>query len=198
MLFCDCLAPTFGSTKPNGMKTASYFVIALLMISASCGESGQKKIISVEKKEVLKQPVQVTANREMAIEVEGMSCEHACGGAIRMALKETGAVDRCSFDFKEDRAKNTAFITFDKDKISADKIISIIEKVNDKQFTTSNPTTKTLDKTEEESSKATTTSNETSSLSRSTSIEEVSEYATEDASIEFPSLIELFSSLVSL
>jgi copper chaperone CopZ len=180
------------------MKTASYFVIAFLLVTSACGESGKKKIISVEKKEVLKQPVQVMANREMSIEVEGMSCEHACGGAIRMALKETGAVDRCSFDFKEDRAKNTAFITFDKDKISADKIISIIEKLNDNQFTTSNPSTKTMDKVEAAPS-ATSTSNETSLLPRkSTPIDEVSEYAHEDASFEFPNLLELFSNLVSL
>lgn len=182
------------------MKTASYFVIALLLVSSACSESGKKKIISVEKKEVLKQSVQVMANREMSIEVEGMSCEHACGGAIRMALKETGAVDRCSFDFKEDRAKNTAFITFDKDKISADKIISIIEKVNNNQFTTSKATTKTLEKANEEETTTTTSSNETSSLPvRRTSVNEVSEYTTpEDASFEFPNLLELFSNLVSL
>lgn len=197
MLFCALQAPTFGSTKPIDMKTASYVVIALLLVSSACSESGKKKIISVEKKEVLKKPVQVMANREMSIEVEGMSCEHACGGAIRMALKETGAVDRCSFDFKEDRAKNTAFITFDKDKISADKIISIIEKVNNKQFTTSKATTKTIEKADEAAT--TTPSNETSSVPvRRASVDEVSEYTPEDASFEFPNLLELFSNLVSL
>ncbi|MES2556340.1 MAG: hypothetical protein V4604_09340 [Bacteroidota bacterium] len=180
------------------MKTTSYFLIALLFVSSACGESGKKKIISVEKKEVLKQPVQVMANRELSIDVEGMSCEHACGGAIRMALKETGAVDRCSFDFKTDRAKNTAFITFDKDKISADKIISIIEKVNNNQFTTSKATTKTLEKAEEETT-TTTSSSEPDSKPERVSPKEVSEYVPEeDHSFEFPNLLELFSNLVSL
>ncbi|HLP56874.1 MAG TPA: hypothetical protein VK151_17690 [Fluviicola sp.] len=180
------------------MKTASYFLIALLFVSTACSESGEKKIISVEKKEVLKQPVKVIANREMSIDVEGMSCEHACGGAIRMALKETGAVDRCSFDFKEGRAKNTAFITFDKDKISADEIISIIEKVNNNQFTTSKASTKTIEKVEDEATQPA-PSTETSALPERTSAQEVSEYVPEeDGSFEFPNLLELFSNLVSL
>ncbi len=196
-MFCACQAPTFECTKPKNMKTASYFLIALLFVSSACSESGEKKIISVEKKEVLKQPVQVMANRELAVEVEGMSCEHACGGAIRMALKETGAVDRCSFDFEADRAKNTAFITFDKDKISADKIIAIIEKINNKQFTTSKATTKTIEKTEEEVDKPASSKETTSQQSR-TSANDVSQYIPEeDHSLEFPNLLELFSSLVS-
>ncbi len=170
----------------------------MLFVISACGESGKKKIISVEKKEVLKQPIQVMANRQLSIEVEGMSCEHACGGAIRMALKETGAVDRCSFDFKTDRAKNTAFITFDKDKISADKIISIIEKVNDNQFTTSKATTKTLEKADEAATTPAPTK-ETSSKPARTSAKEISEYVPEeDHSFEFPNLLELFSNLVSL
>ena len=48
-------------------------------------------------------------------------CLRVLPAASNKALKETGAVDRCSFDFKDGRKSNTAFITFDKDKISADK-----------------------------------------------------------------------------
>jgi copper chaperone CopZ len=144
-LFPERIASTFEWSKKHRMKALLPISVSILLIAASCAESGEKKIISVEKKIVMKQPVKVNVNREMSINVEGMSCEHACGGAIRMALKETGAVDRCSFDFETDRKVNTAFITFDKDKISPDKIVSIIEKVNDGQFTTSNATTKPVE-----------------------------------------------------
>ena len=120
-------------------------VVALLIVVSSCAGSGEKKIISVEKKIVLKEPAVVHPNRELSVIVSGMSCEHACGGAIRMALKGTNAVDRCSFDFVTDRKENTAFITFDKDKISADEIIQIIEELNDGQFTTGKTTTKTIE-----------------------------------------------------
>lgn len=117
------------------MKYALFIGIATTLMLGSCS-SGEKKIISVEKKVVYKKLDPVHADRKLAVEVSGMSCEHACGGSIRMALKETGAVDRVSYDFESGRKTNTAYITFDKSKISADKIVSIIETINDKQFTT--------------------------------------------------------------
>ena len=126
------------------MKLAFILPVSFLLLTASCGGSGEKKILSIEKKEVIKTPEKVAVNRELSVDIAGMTCEQGCGGTIRMALKETGAVDRCSFDFKEGRTVNTAYITFDKDKISPDKILSIIAKLNDKQFTTSNPATKTI------------------------------------------------------
>lgn len=78
----------------------------------------------------------VHANNKVAIEVTGMTCEHACGGSIRMALKETGAVERVSFDFEDGRAKNTAYISYDEKKISTEEIKGIIEELNENQFTT--------------------------------------------------------------
>lgn len=117
------------------MKHALFIGIATVLMLGSCS-SGEKKIISVEKKVAYQKLDPVHADRKLAVEVSGMSCEHACGGSIRMALKETGAVDRVSYDFESGRKTNTAYITFDKSKISADKIVSIIETINEKQFTT--------------------------------------------------------------
>lgn len=173
------------------MKFASFFSLSVLLVVASCSNDGEKKIISVEKKVVLKEPVQVAVNREMAVEIEGMSCEHACGGSIRMALKETGAVDRCSFDFKDGRKSNTAFITFDKDKISADKIISIIEELNEKQFTTANATTKTIEATENKSTSNVSTSTTKTSNVTSPKIE------VSTSSFEFPNLFDLVANLLN-
>lgn len=173
------------------MKSLLPLSVSILLIAASCGESGEKKIISVEKKIVMKQPVKVNVNREMSLNVEGMSCEHACGGAIRMALKETGAVDRCSFDFETDRKVNTAYITFDKNKISPDKIVSIIEKVNDGQFTTSDATTKPVEDNTTgtpETTKKTTEVVITKKVSVDLNIE--------SSSFELPDIRDFFSKLI--
>jgi copper chaperone CopZ len=173
------------------MKYLFPLAIFAALVVASCAGSGEKKIISVEKKTVLKEPAKVVANRELSVEVAGMSCEHACGGAIRMALKETGAVDRCSFDFKENRETNTAFITFDKNKISADKIIRIIETINDKQFTASNAATKTIAATVQEENASSATPVQHSETEKS-----VKEIGVSHASFELPNLFELFSRMI--
>jgi copper chaperone CopZ len=117
-----------------------FFLLSLTICIASCSGSGEKRIISIEKKVVTPKLAKVTPNDEMTVQIEGMSCEHACGGAIRMALKKTNAVDRCSFvDFNAENEANEAKITFDNTKISRDQIISIIETTNDGQFTAAQP-----------------------------------------------------------
>jgi hypothetical protein len=175
------------------MKLAFIIPVSLLLLTASCGGSGEKKILSVEKKEVLKAPEKVAVNRELSVDIAGMTCEQGCGGTIRMALKETGAVDRCSFDFEDGRKVNTAYITFDKDKISPDKILAIISKLNDKQFTTSNPATKTVE--EKESTAPQTDGTKTSSLTPQRMIPDAS-VDVETYSVDFPDLFELLSRLV--
>lgn len=121
-----------------------FFVFASVLLFSACS-GGEKKIVKIEKKVVWKAPVAVAPNREMMVEIAGMSCVHACGGSIRTALRETNAVDRVSFDFVTDRKVNTAFITFDKEKITADRILNIINTLNDKQFTTGKVSTKSLE-----------------------------------------------------
>jgi copper chaperone CopZ len=111
-------------------------VTCILLNLTSCSSTDEKKIIKIEKK-VMYQPLEkVVPTKKITIDVSGMTCEHACGGSIRMALKETNAVDRVSFDFEIDRKTNKAFIAYDDKKISEKEIVTIIEKINDKQFTT--------------------------------------------------------------
>lgn len=171
------------------MKRISIALFTVLLFSG-CGESGEKKIISVEKKTVYKEAVTVVPNRELAVEIKGMSCEHACGGAIRMALKNTNAVDRCSFDFKADRKMNTAFITFDKDKITPDEILSIIQLLNDGQFTTGKTTTKTIDQpaTTPSTSEKTVISEEKTSTTKTVDVS--------TTSMELPNLFDLFAAIL--
>ena len=110
----------------------SYVLFSL----ASCSSNEEKKIIKIEKNVMSKPLKKVVPTKKLAIDVSGMTCEHACGGSIRMALKETNAVERVSFDFETDRKTNKAFIAYDDKKISEKDIVTIIEKINDKQFTT--------------------------------------------------------------
>ena len=185
------------------MKAASVlFAVSLLLLTA-CGQSeGEKKIISVEKKEVLKESVAVIPNQKMTLKVKGMSCEHACGGSIRMALKETGAVDRCSFDFEADRPENTAFITYDDTKITPKKIISIIETINDKQFTTADPTVKSIDaeqpaiKTKTKEAAVPKESAET--LPVKTEEDNIVNSGGGQSSLDFPGAIQLFSRILTI
>lgn len=185
------------------MKATSLLCAAPLFILVACSsdnDSGEKKIISVEKKEVLKAPVKVAANQSMTVLVKGMSCEHACGGSIRMALKETGGVDRCSFDFKEDRPENKAIITYDDKKITPKKIISIIETINEKQFTTSEPTVKPI-QTESGSgkSKDITTSKESAEvLPQKVSEEEIVHTGGGQSSLDYSGVIQLFSHILTI
>lgn len=173
------------------MKHSIFLGLVTVLILGSCS-SNEKKIISVEKKVVYKKLDPVHADRKLAIEVSGMTCEHACGGSIRMALKETGAVDRVSYDFESGRKTNTAYITFDKSKISADKIVSIIETINDKQFTTGKSSSTDIEE-ETKSSSPTTTKTTTITETKTTKINvEVPE-----ANWEMPNIFRFFSHLLS-
>ncbi|MNK09773.1 hypothetical protein D3C87_277480 [compost metagenome] len=176
------------------MKHSIFLGLATVLVLGSCSSTpSEKKIISVEKKVVYKKLEPVHADRKLAIEVSGMSCEHACGGSIRMALKETGAVDRVSYDFEDGRKTNTAYITFDKSKISADKIVSIIEQVNEQQFTTGKSSSTDLEETIESGSpsKTKTTTTTTVTETKTTQMIEVT-----DASWEMPNIFTFFSRLI--
>lgn len=170
------------------MKHALFIGLVTVFALGSCS-SGEKKIISVEKKVVYKKLDPVHANRKLAVEVSGMSCEHACGGSIRMALKETGAVDRVSYDFESGRKSNTAYITFDKSKISADKIVSIIESINDKQFKTGKLNSTDLEEETTSESPSTTVVTETKTSKINVEVTETS--------WEMPNVLKFFARLLN-
>jgi copper chaperone CopZ len=113
-----------------------FVLISFSFLVFSCSNNSEKKVVRIEKHKQYEKLEKVVANRQLAIEVEGMTCEHACGGSIRMALMDTKAVSRVKFDFDSERKLNTAFVYFDKTKINADEIVKIIEDLNKGQFTT--------------------------------------------------------------
>ncbi len=86
----------------------------------------------------------VNANRLLTVEVEGMSCEMACGGSLRMNLKATGAIDRVKFDFTDGRKIQTASIAYDDTQITETEILKLIENMNEHQFKTHKHSTEEL------------------------------------------------------
>lgn len=175
------------------MKHSILLGLATVLVLGSCTSTPEKKIIKVEKRIVTQKMDPVHANRKLAIEVSGMSCEHACGGSIRMALKETGAVDRVSYDFESGRKTNTAYITFDKSKISADKIVSIIETINDKQFTTGKSSSTDIEGEMKSSSPSTTKTTTTVTETKTTSIQ----MDVPETEWKMPNIFQFFSHLLN-
>ncbi|MBU2018799.1 MAG: hypothetical protein KJ941_04055 [Bacteroidetes bacterium] len=104
--------------------------VAFLFSSCSEGNKDQAPQTTLAKDDAVK----VVGNRILTLEIEGMTCVMGCGGTIRKELADTKAIESCEFEFEEGRAKNTAKISFDKDKISVDKIISIVSTINKGQF----------------------------------------------------------------
>lgn len=117
------------------MKSVAGILLLTLTLGA-CSSNEKGTVVAVEHHDMNQKAAKVAANNKMSVEVSGMSCVHACGGAIRMELKDTKAVDRVSFDFEDGRKTNTCYITYDDSKISEKEIIQLIEKINDKQFKT--------------------------------------------------------------
>ena len=76
----------------------------------------------------------VVANKMLTFEIQGMSCEMMCGGSIRQELSETNAVEKCEFDFEDDRRTNIVAVSYDQKKTTAKELIKIVTKMNEGQF----------------------------------------------------------------
>jgi copper chaperone CopZ len=57
-----------------------------------------------------------------------------CGSSIRKELYNTKGVSEVEFDFEEDRKTNIAKIKFDKNKVSVEEMVSIVNTMNENQF----------------------------------------------------------------
>jgi copper chaperone CopZ len=107
---------------------------SLLGLFVACNSTPETIVLRREKGvKALKKKVIGTKN--MTTEIEGMTCEMGCGGSIRKALKETGGVERVQYDFVEGRKKQVAVVTYDAAKIDAQKMLQLIQSINEKQFT---------------------------------------------------------------
>lgn len=115
----------------------SFAIVAGLVLITACSDAPKEVATQEIEKEITseKEVVQVTPNQLMTMEISGMSCEMACGGAIREGLLETGAVSRVQYiDFSMDEETNVAKVYFDDSKISKEKIVEIVSSLNKNQF----------------------------------------------------------------
>ena len=115
--------------------------IAVVALVLSCSQEAPKT--RIEKAEVPEvndgqQLPDVKADRLLVVDLEGMVCEKGCGGSIRAELYASNAVKEVSFDFDEDRTVDVAKVAYDRNKISADKIVAIIAAANEGQFSVIN------------------------------------------------------------
>ena len=114
------------------MRSHVYFLIVAIVAMSACSDSKNQATDSKQTKQT--ELPKIKGNRLLTLEIEGMTCVMGCGGTIRKELVATNAIESCEFEFEEDRALNTAKITFDKNKITVDKIISIVSSLNKGQF----------------------------------------------------------------
>lgn len=165
------------------MKTKSIaWVLSISLVAFACQEEkGLDKKVKISK-EIAEVPVEV--NTVMELDVEGMTCEMGCGGSIRKALKDTKSVNQVSFvEFDADKDANKAVIRFDRNKITADKIVNLIQEINENQFTVSNVKTETVDVAASSSVQE----------DAKTSTSEKSKVNMEVSSVELPNLFEIFT-----
>jgi copper chaperone CopZ len=158
------------------MKSILFLSLALLILISCSGEKQTEKAskeISADK---------VVADASLELSIEGMVCEHGCGGSIRKALKETGAVERVSFDFEDERASNTATVKYDSKKTSKKKLMAIISELNEGQFSVK----------EISSSKESGNTKE----SGNSDADEKASISSYDGSFQIPNIFELLSGLI--
>ena len=158
------------------MKYLVYISVFALTLSACSTESAPTDKEGTE-------VAVIVPNRQLSMEVDGMSCKMNCGGAIRKSLIETGGVSSVEFDFETDRQTNVATILFDENLTSVDKMIEAVSKTNKGSF-------KVGETTEKEYNATTSTDEEQSSSSEEAKVE------VSGASIELPNLLDILSDLL--
>ena len=122
---------------------------ALFTVVLSCSEEAPQtrieKNVSATEESAGEQLPDVDADRMLVVELEGMVCEMGCGGSIRKDFYGSEAVATVSFEFDEDKAVDVARVAYDRDLITADEIVGIINSTNDGQFKVVNTTSEALE-----------------------------------------------------
>lgn len=114
-------------------------ILSSALVLVACNAPSESKAKLADKKEMNatddgEMLPDVQADRMLVVELEGMVCQMGCGGSIREDLYASKGVASVSFDFDEDNPVDVARVAFNREKISADQIVSIISKTKDGQF----------------------------------------------------------------
>lgn len=162
------------------MKNIAVFSFATIVLF-SCQSAVDSSMEVSQSDPIELNEVAVIPNQVLAMEVDGMSCAMACGGAIRKGLKATNGVSSVQFDFEMGRETNIANISFDKGVISVEEMSALVAELNDGQFTVGNVSASDL---------SLNTSNKKESGEEATQIE------ISTPSFKMPNLLDLFSGLL--
>lgn len=158
------------------------FFSCVLVVSCNEEPKASKKITSKERVVI----DAVKANQFVTFEVKGMVCKMGCGSTIRKALLNTKAVASCEIQFESDRVSNFVQLGFDKNKISKEKLITVIEQLNKHQF-------KVIDSKD----------NKQQTSIKKNSIETINPEAIEnnprmeETNVDMPNLIDIYTRLVT-
>lgn len=103
------------------IKNCFYLAIIVFMALVSCNiKTGDNISVQNENVEELAENL-----KNIEVEIEGMTCEIGCARLIQSRLSKTDGIKFAQVSF-EDKLGN---ISYDKNKISKDKIIEEIQKV---------------------------------------------------------------------
>lgn len=110
------------------MKVIHAFVFSLSVLAiVSCGNGEQGEEPAQESVAV----ASVTPNATSTLDIEGMTCEVGCKGAIEKHMSKTAGVASCNIDFESE----VAVIEYDNKTISEDDIIAEIGTIADHAYT---------------------------------------------------------------
>jgi hypothetical protein len=161
--------------------------LALFLILLSCSDTNENN--SISKTKIVVKTNEVQANRVLEAEISGMVCKMGCGSSIRKEMLATKAVESCEIDYQDKRKTNKIKVTFDKNKISADKLVSKINLMNEKQFQVVKSDTKEFESQVKIESKI---NEEASEISYNESKIKILK-----ENVQMPNLLSIFSKLIT-
>lgn len=159
------------------------YIVAISSFAVSCAQEESGDVSSSDATAEM-QKAEPTANKRMIMEIDGMTCEMNCGGAITNALKETEGVTDVEIDFEDGRQTNVARVSFDSKMVTPEEMTKAVTDLFEHQYKVG--TTSVEDLTAEvEIQEESTSDDELTVVDASTSF------------IELPNLMDLFSDLLT-
>lgn len=92
-----------------------FIVFGLTLVS--CNNSSNNKTMDINHIE------------QVALHIEGMSCEKMCGGAICKGLEKLDGVNTTKLTFNSDNPVDMVTVTFDPSQITSEEIKSKVESI---------------------------------------------------------------------
>lgn len=113
------------------LKTIIMASFTAMVMSACSGKKADRPIPAIEY--ITSADV---SQSKATLEIEGMTCEHACVTTIKNKVSALAGVSDIEIDFEESRA----IVSFDPAKISEKEIITEIQRINEEQYTVTKAT----------------------------------------------------------